>query len=96
MNYILDVDVVERFDTGELLITLNIGVLKVNLRLNQAQQLHLLQALFGSQRERHAYLPMEMFCPPLPAGKKYLQLDEAVLAVRQVGNERHPDDVREE
>lgn len=85
-HYILDVDVVERFD-GDLLITLNVGVLKVNLRLNQAQQIHLLQALFGSQPKRYAYLPMEIYCPPLPTSEKHLQLNEAVLAVRQVGKE---------
>jgi len=81
--YICDIDVKERFETGELLLTLNIGALKVHMRLDQATQLHLLHALFGSQRQAH--IPTEIFCPPLPTQKKtYLQLTEETLAMRKM------------
>ena len=83
--YICDIDVKERFETGELLLTLNIGALKVHMRLDQATQLHLLHALFGSRPQRQAHIPTEIFCPPLPTRKKtYLQLTEETLAMRKM------------
>ena len=83
--YMCDIDVRERFETGELFVTLSLGVLKIHLKLDQAAQLHLLHALIDSRQDRRAYIPAEIYCPPLPSrGKDYIDLTEDSLAVRKL------------
>ena len=83
--YICDIDVRERFETGELLVTLNVGALKVHLKLDQAAQLRLLHALIDSRQDRRSSLPVEIFCPPLPTQRKdYINLTEDSLVVRKL------------
>lgn len=85
MTYIADIAVSESMDQGGMVtkhINIKFGALVLTLQANQADLIHLAEALFSTRGEAH--LPAEVFCPLLPQkGGRYAQVNGKTLNARE-------------